>query len=81
MKQRSRIKYDSDRLLRIRKQGAFDFLTVNRNDLMPDQWEIVRVLYKHDKEDRGLTEAELQTLFNLVDSLKPDNELIIRSNS
>ncbi len=77
---KSKINYDPDLLHRLRKQAAFDFLTVNRDDLTPDQQATVSKLFKHNREDRGLTEEELRVLFGLVDSLKPDDTVIIRGN-
>jgi hypothetical protein len=79
MKKKVKTNYDADRLHRIRKQQAFDFLRVNQGDLTPDQMETFRMLFNRNK-GRGLTDQEMQMLFDLVDSLKPDNELLIHQN-
>lgn len=73
------MKISSDYITRLRIQESFDFLRVHQNDLTPSQADLVKSLRQQNKE-RGLSEKQLQVLFDIVKYLKPDDTVTIRQN-
>lgn len=73
------MKLSNDYVRRLRIQESFDFLRVHKTELTPSQTEFVTSLRKAHKE-RGLSDKQLQCLFDIVKHLKPDETLTIRKN-
>ena len=74
-----KVKISGDYVTRLRIQESFDFLRVHESDLTPSQADLVKSLRRQNK-DYGLSEKQLQILFDVVKFLKPAEILTIRKN-
>ena len=63
----------------MRIKEAFDYLQVHRSELTPAQVEFVLSLKKQFKT-RGLSERQMECLFDIVKMLKPPESLRVRVN-
>jgi hypothetical protein len=58
---------------------CFDFLQVHQSDLTVSQVDLIKSLKKQFKE-RGLTEKQIQCLFDIAKYLKPSETLRVKIN-
>lgn len=73
------MKISSDYTTRLRIRESFDFLRVHKHDLSPEQKEQMNTLFCLHR-DRGLTESQVQELFELANCFQPVEILRIRKN-
>jgi len=74
------MKLSSDYSLQLRIRESFDFLRVHKHDLTPEQQDRVNEIFIQRRDNHGLTESQVQELFNLVKSFRPVETLRVRKN-
>jgi len=63
----------------MRVKQCFDFLKVHQTELTSSQLELVTSL-KKQFQTRGLTEKQIQCLYDITKYLKPSETLRVRTN-